>query len=633
LIFDCRQKKREKPARRSLKSVSWAVRANGLRVFFGGKVPNMSSSLTSFFKTRFFYWLLGAVGGLYLLLSVDFSKMSSDKPFMHRLLDTVKIPHLNLGIDLQGGTRFVLRVDVAKAVQNRLAESGKLFEKAFRYAKNPLPTGKSIGADRLDFQFSSAKAAGSAVDIIKNKYPEFSCKRNVEKVSIGLPSSEINRIKSNSVDQAVHVLRTRLDTIDVKGLTVSRHGDANVVVQLPGVDDVDEIKQMIMRAARLEFKIVDKTSYSRQSLLDLYDGMLPPDKMLLPGKDANEEEGAWYSVSIFPDLTGERIADAHFTYDDTGRPAISFSLDSEGAREFRELTGRNIGNRLSIIMDERVMQAPNIESEIGKDGRITGVSQSEAVKTSALLRSGSLAAPLVLEQESRVGASLGQDSVRQGLGACLLSLLLLFFFSIAYYGFSGVLAIFALFYNLFLTLLFLSYFEATLTLPGIAGMVLTVGMAIDSSILIYERIRDELRRDVAYRVAIQNGFGGAMTVIIDSNITTFLSGAVLFMYGGPAVRGFALTLMLGVISTVLAGVFFLKSMFDFLASLRKTFIDFSMDVLPQYMGRIHAWHNDSCHIDIGTPQSLQKAREWASARAWVWKDAVQVQPNAGEPDY
>jgi preprotein translocase subunit SecD len=516
------------------------------------------------FKTRFFLWIAAAIVSSYLLFSFNYNEFkNSEKSFVSRVYQSIGMPGLNLGIDLQGGTRFVLRVDIDKAVEIKLAESGKLIEKSLKKAKTPLPTSRSLSKGSLGLAFSNVAVAGSAVDIIKKRFPEFGCKRNEEKVSITLSAAESAKIKSNSVEQAVQVLRTRLDTIAVKGLSVSRHGDSGVVVMLPGVDDVDDIKQTIMRAARLEFKIVDKSAGSKEALLDQYDGMLPPDRMMVPGKDSDDEDGTWYSVSIFPDITGERIQDARFDYDGHGAPAIHFTMDSEGAREFRELTRSNIKRNLAIIMDERVVSAPTIQSEIGRDGNITGVSQEEAVRTSALLRSGSLSAPLKMEQESRVGATMGQDSIRQGLFACLVSLLLIFVFSIFYYGFAGLLAFFALAYNLLLTLLFLSYFKATLTLPGIAGMVLTIGMAIDSSILIYERIREELASGSAYKKAIHNGFNGAMKVILDSNITTFISGAVLFWYGGPAVRGFAVTLMLGVISTILAGVYFLKSTFDF----------------------------------------------------------------------
>ncbi|MFC1854877.1 protein translocase subunit SecD, partial [Candidatus Dependentiae bacterium] len=433
----------------------------------------------------------------------------------------------------------------------------------FKRARKPLPIGKELTQKTLVLKFSSTKAASGAYDIIRNKYPEFGCKRKEDFLTIVLSTGEESRIRASAVEQAVHVLRTRLDTVNVRGLAVHRHGDSNVVVQLPGVDDVDDIKSTIMRAARLEFKIVEKQGY-KDSLLDAYDGVFPPDKMLVPHKGADDDEGIWYVVSVFPDMVGNRITDARLGYDQTGRPAVNFTLDSEGGREFRDLTRRNIGRSMAIIMDEHVISAAGIHEEIASRGaNITGMRQEEAVKIASLLRSGALPAPLKLEQESRVGASLGTDSVRQGLISCLVALALLFVFSLIYYRTAGFLAFIALIYNLFVLLLALSYFKATLTLPGIAGMVLTVGMAIDASILIYERIREELLAGSPFRKAVHEGFNGAMKVILDSNITTFISGIVLFWLGGPAIRGFAVTLMVGVISTVIAGVYFLKALFDF----------------------------------------------------------------------
>ncbi len=520
-------------------------------------------------RSRFVLWLLAAVAGSYFLFNFDSSKMGTEGPFFERFFNSVSMPNLTLGIDLQGGTRLVLKVDVEKAIENRLAESSKTFERAFKRTRTPLPVTKELNPKNLVLRFSSSQAASKAYDVMRTKYPEFGCKRNEDILTVLLSAGEEARIQASAVDQAVHVLRTRLDTVNVRGLSVNRHGKANVVVQLPGVDDVDEIKAMIIRAARLEFKVVEKQGY-RESLLDAYDGILPPDKMLVPEKGADEEEGQWFVVSVFPDMVGNRITDARLGYDQTGRPAVDFKLDSEGGREFRDLTRRNVGRSIAIIMDGHVVSSPRIQEEIaGRGGNITGMQQQEAVKISALLRSGALQAPLKIEQESRVGASLGQDSVKQGFVACLVALALLFVFSLLYYKVSGLLAFTALIYNLFVLLLALSYFKATLTLPGIAGMVLTVGMAIDASILIYERIREELLKGLAFKVAVDEGFNGAMKVILDSNITTFISGIVLFWLGGPAIRGFAVTLMVGVVSTVIAGVYFLKALFDFVTDVLK----------------------------------------------------------------
>lgn len=479
------------------------------------------------------------------------------------------MPRINLGIDLKGGTRLVLRVDVDKSVEVKLMDTARDIERYLRRARVSVPTKKAIIDGVLKLNFASPELAKSACDKILEGFAptEIEVKNNGSDVVISIVSGYRDKLKANSIDQAVSILRARLDTVDVRGLSVSKHGSHNVVVMLPGMSSADivEIKQTIARSARLEFKIVEGHSSNKGKLLERFGGVLPPDKMLIPGKGDEEGSGGWYLVSIFSDVSGKNISFANVSYDEFGRPKIDFQMNSEGAREMRETTGRNIGRQLAIIMDGKVQSAPNIQSEIGKSGSITGsYSHDEAMKVAALLKSGSLDAPLIIEQENRVGASLGHDSIVCGLRSCLISLVLLLIFAVFYYTLAGFLAFVALVYNILILLLFLSYFKATLTLPGIAGIVLTIGMAIDASILIYESIREALREGMVYRDAVKEGFKDAMEVILDSNITTFIAGVVLFWWGGPAVRGFAVTLMLGIISTIISGVFFLRSMFDFI---------------------------------------------------------------------
>ncbi|MCG2755895.1 protein translocase subunit SecD [Candidatus Dependentiae bacterium] len=245
--------------------------------------------------------------------------------------------------------------------------------------------------------------------------------------------------------------------------------------------------------------------------------------------------------------------------------AVSFNLDASGASKFKELTGNNIGKQLGIIIDNVMYSAPTVQSEIGSSGQITGnFSPEEGNDLALVLRSGALIAPIKFEQETRVGASLGQDSINKGIMACVVALLALFFFSIIYYKTAGLFAVLALIFNMFLILLLLSYFDSALTLSGIAGIVLTIGMAIDASVLIYEGVKEELKNGIPFRKALNDGFKGAFVVILDSNITTFLTGFVLFKFGGPAIRGFAVTLMVGILATVISGVYFLKSVFDFI---------------------------------------------------------------------
>ncbi|MBT4594950.1 protein translocase subunit SecD [bacterium] len=528
----------------------------------------MEAGVPKFALSRFILWIVAAIVAGYFFVSCDYNKfLDSNLSIKDRILTAFTLPRIDLGIDLQGGTRLVLSVDLEKAVENRLTLAGKTLERTLKKADGrPTPSKREIKSDHLLFTFKNEDVSRRAGEVLREQFKDFEIKRTDRQVEVRISNAEAIRIKAGSVEQAVNVLRTRMDNFQVRGMTVSPHGARNIVIQLPGIENSDEIKSTIMKAAILEFKIVEKSGYDKDALLDEFDGELPSDKMLVPGKrSAGDAEDMWYLVSAFPDLTGDQIADARMTYDERHHPAVGFTLTSDGAKEFRELTSGNIGRNLGIVMDGKMISAPNINSEIGGHGQIAGhFTMHEAVRLSSLLRAGALRAPLKFEQESRVGSSLGRDSIQKGLFACLLAFLLLFLFSLFYYGLVGLFAFCALTYNVFMILAFLSYFRATLTLPGIAGMVLTIGMAVDASILIFERIREELANGASYRKAIKSGFGGAMMVIFDANITTMLTGIILFKFGGPAIRGFAVTLMMGIVATVLSGVFFMRSIFDFI---------------------------------------------------------------------
>lgn len=518
-------------------------------------------SASNVFRSALFYWLIGIISAIYFCVSFDFQGLRQlDKVTVSGILEQCGFRGLNLGIDLRGGTRLILKVDVEQAMANRLTDAGRNIESFVKRKARITAENKTFVNQQVILGFASAAEAFKAYEVITANFKEYEVKQEDEKVAIGLGKAEQERIKHNVVEQAVVILRTRLDTIGVKSPSVSRHGDFSIVVQLPGLDDLAEIKQIIMRSARLEFKIVQDFAGSKLALLNRYDGILPSDMIILEGKSDRE----FYLVSVFADVSGSHIVSASLGHDQWHKPAINFGFDSEGARDMQETTRNNINRRLAIIMDNRVVQAATINSEISSSGQITGVDAKEGAHVALLLRSGSLDAPLKIESENRVGASLGRDSINQGLMACLVALLMLFVFSLVYYKTSGLLAMLALAINLFVTLIMLALFGATLTLPGIAGMVLTVGMAIDSSILIFEHIKGELANSVSYRKAVEQGFDGAMAVILDSNITTFVAGIVLFKFGGPAIKGFAVTLMLGVLATVMTGVFFLRSCFEFL---------------------------------------------------------------------
>lgn len=533
--------------------------------------------VTRALMSPFIVWIAAIAVGLYFIISFD-SKSLQDpvEPGLwnkvKQYAGAVKFARIKKGIDLAGGTYLVLGVEVEKALATRLAAENRSLDQLFKIkGLKQLPQAKDVKGENLTLTFADEEAARACYNMILDSKGQVLLPRLVgEAVQVRLSHELERRIRVGSVEQAVNVLQTRLLNTGLEGLNVLQHGERQVVVQLPGLDDPEWVKNMISKTALLEFKLVEKTAGSQESLLADYDGDLPSDKMIVPGKQdfseaGVEESGRWYLVSAFPDMTGERVVDASVKRDQFNKICVDFKLDGIGAREFGELTANNIGRSLAIVIDNVVISAPNIQTEIaGGGGVITGMSsQKEALELSIVLKSGSLAAPLREEHQMRVGASLGQDAVNKGALACVVALLLLFVFSMLYYKIPGLFAIIALLVNMFFVFAFLSYFKATLSLSGIAGMILAIGVAIDSSILIFERAKESLAEGNPLRKSVADGFAGALMVIVDSNITAFLTGIILFVFGGPAVRNFATTWMLGIVATILAGILFMRAMFDF----------------------------------------------------------------------
>lgn len=535
----------------------------------------MSSRVEKAFSSSFILWITFALFSCYFLFSIkthDESKFASLwKGDFKTFFSSLHIPRIKLGIDLQGGTYLVIGVDVEKAIENKLAREKRALQVLIEDRSfTPAPFEMEIKEGVLEMKFEDETEARAAYQVVRKSHQHLSAKQSENILTLTLAPHFEKQIRNGIVEQTINVLQNRLNGFGVSGLIVQRHGERQIVVQLPGVDDPVRVKSLITKAAMLEFKLVEDSARSADDLLDKYDGDLPSDKMIVFDKEG-EESGTVYLVSVYPDLTGDHITDARVDFDDFGRVQVAFSLDSLGASQFREITSRNVKRQLGIVIDNVMYSAPQINGEIANgSATIQGnFSAEQASDLSLVLKSGSLQAPLTFEQENRIGASLGKDSIEKGIMSCLIGLMLVFLFSLFYYGWLGFFAMCALVYNLLLILLFLSYFETTLTLPGLAGIVLTIGMAIDASILVYEKMREDLSSGFSFRQAIELGFSGAMTVILDSNITTFLTGLILFKFGGPAIKGFAVTLMAGIIATLLAGVFFLKSLLIFALDVKR----------------------------------------------------------------
>ncbi len=471
------------------------------------------------------------------------------------------------GIDLVGGYYITLKVNVDEAIKTELTEIMQGSLKAFSdagYADQVLSS--KVFSDSIQFSFKDAVDAVKAVEVVKNKYVGTKITQAAEIITLTLQAPEIIALKERAVSGNVEVLRKRLNSLGVAEIPVSRQGDVSISVELPAVEDSTEAKKMIGTTSHLEIKPVEAFGMSEDDLLDKYDGVLPEGMIIIPGDRFDSEgRGLYYLVPDYTDLTGKDLRNA---FDSLGgqagaEPVVNFEFTSEGGDKFYDLTSKYRGRQVAIIIDGKVICAPRVESALRTNGYIHGnFDQASAQSLATMLRSGAFVAPVTFEEERRIGPSLGQESIQKGVFACLIGLFALFLFSILVYKVSGLFAFLTLLYNLLLILFAMYWINATLTLPGIAGLVLTLGMAIDSSVLIYERIRESLAEGMSFKKALDIGFSDAMAVILDGNITTFLAGLVLYKFGTGPIQGFAVTLMLGIFATLVTGLFFLRSLFN-----------------------------------------------------------------------
>lgn len=471
--------------------------------------------------------------------------------------------HLKLGIDLVGGFYITLQVQTDEAVKLELQQ--RLQGSIRRLKDQGIDVkGHKLEAHGFSLTFETMADAQTAAKFLKSHSSEMAVHTENVTIRMHLPEHVIQQIKDWSVQSNIDVLRKRLDKTGVAEVAISRQGERNIIIELPNIDDPARAKEMIGRTAQLEIKLVHKMASSEEDLLDDYDGVLPEGMMIVPGEsDGKGEARRYYLVDDYTDITGKELKNAEPSLGGvTGTdPMVMFEFKPEGADRFYDLTSKNHGRQIGVIVDNEVISAPVVQATIHSVGNITGSFTWEAAQDLATaLKSGSFVAPVTFEEERRVGPSLGKESIEQGIFSCFIALGVLFAFSILFYRVSGFLAFLTLVYNLILIIFGMAWIKATLTLPGIAGMVLTVGMAIDSSILIYEKIKEELAGGLSFRKAVEVGFSDAMVVILDANITTFLMGIVLYKFGTGPIQGFAVTMMLGILSTLLTGLFFLRSL-------------------------------------------------------------------------
>lgn len=474
---------------------------------------------------------------------------------------------LRFGIDLVGGTYITLEVQTEKAVESDLLVRLQRIDAKLKESGKELPITKAVEKEAIILTFATPNAAQAASSLIHSSDPDLSIATQNQTLTATLAERVVDRIGQDAVARNVEVLRTRLNKLSVEEITIAAQGKRNIIVELPDVSDPQQAKAMIGKAAILEFKLVEKVGKTTDDILYELDGILPGDLEILPGKE--EREGMpihYYLVPKFAQVSGKDLRSARAELPQGSfETVVAFQLSAEGGDKFYDLTNANVGRNLAIVLDGVVIMAPRISVGIREGGHITGGFTPESAKELAtLLNSGAFVAPVTFEEERLIGPSLGAESIKKGLISCVVGLGLLFIFSIIFYSLSGLLAFITLLYNLLLILVVMSLLKATLTLPGIAGLVLTVGMAIDASILIYEEIKESLASGQTIKKSVQTGFSDALVVILDANITTFIVGVVLYYFGTGPIKGFAVTMMIGIISTLITGLFFLRSTFSFI---------------------------------------------------------------------
>jgi len=563
--------------------------------------------------TKFITILIITLGSIWFLVPsyYSFFKLPREDRNNLKLLQE-KLPRwspparyrLNLGLDLQGGIHMVMRVDTKTALQKRTERRAIQIANYIREAKLGEVTADA-NPERLEVTLTAKDP--STMDAIEKdvvaRFEDFSkVRRDGNKLVLALKENQVNRFKEESVDQALLVIRQRIDKWGVAEADIRKQGNDSIQISLPGYQDPEKAKELIGTTAQLEFRMVDDSSdffrtvvqknppppdsgihlttaegfpqleaKDRETLLAYFKGKeLPADRQVLlecvaskVKKDACESYRTYLVEKNVP-LTGESLNGADASYDQFGEPEVNLNFDAQGGRDFGTLTEKNVGRRMAIVLDDNVQSAPRINEKIpngraritmGRGFTKTRQEQLEDAKLLALvLKAGALPAPVTTGEIRQVGATLGPELIRKGSLAAIVGLALVVFFMAMYYKFAGLIADVALILNGMLILAFLAIFNATLTLPGIAGFVLTLGIAVDANVLINERIREELSHGKSPRAAVDQGYDRAFWTIFDAHVTTLIAGFILFFTGTGPIRGFATALVIGLVASLFTSI-------------------------------------------------------------------------------
>ena len=484
---------------------------------------------------------------------------------------------IHLGLDLRGGMHLILFVVTDDAVNIETDLAVERIKEELRSRQISFSDVRKRDVNHLEIREVDPKNTSDVRAAIDESFQTWD-----RGELLGVPNSYLltlkpsveKQIRSGSVQQAIQTIRNRVDQLGVTEPIIQEHGPADeyqILVQLPGVDDPSRVKDIIKSTALLELKLVEPgfgPFPSRQAALSQYNGIVPEGKELLPHvRETGQSTEEWYFVNKVASITGRDLRTAQPSTDEFGKAAVSFNLTSDGAARFEKITGESIGKQLAIVLDGKIQSAPSIRSQIRDSGQITGnFTLERATDLALVLRSGALPASITYLEERTVGASLGNDSIFQGIVASIVGLVAVVLFMLFYYRLSGLNAVIALVLNLIILVAALAYIRATLTLPGIAGVVLLIGMAVDSNVLIFERIREELWSGKNVVSSVNVGFSKAFVTIIDTHVTTIVSVCFLFIFGTGPVKGFAVVLFWGLMANLFTSVFVSKFLFDWILS-------------------------------------------------------------------
>jgi preprotein translocase subunit SecD len=486
---------------------------------------------------------------------------------------------VHLGLDLKGGTHLILQVQVNDAVKadadraiERLKDEMRTRKINYTEINQPDPVNNP---DRILIKAVPPDANTELRNLINDRLPEYDASPGAEgSYVLNMKTQQLTDLKNRAVSQAIETIRNRVDKLGVSEPVIQEHGlgDYQILVQLPGIDDSARVKEIMQSTAMLEIRQAmnnGATFKDEAAALAAVNGVLPDNSVLMHGKNIGASgEDAVYIISRVSAVAGHDLREARVGRNSqTGQPEVNFFLTAEGGRRFANFTSQHVGDYLAVVLDNKVMEVAVIKSEIGDSGVIEGRFTDQQAKDLALiLNSGALPAGIKYLEERTVGPSLGADSIRSGVRAAVIGMLAVLIFMLVYYRGAGINADVALILNLIILLGFLGFSGATLTLPGIAGVILTVGMGVDSNVLIFERIREELRNGKTPPSAVDQGFAHAWITIVDTHVTTIVSAFILFIFGTGPVRGFAVTLTFGLLANLFTAVFVSRVIFDYVLS-------------------------------------------------------------------